>query len=142
MPAIARYAVGAVKAMVARKRSIASSSAAGVPCSSSTADAPTRIGKSTSPPRPKVKASGGVPQKTSSARGRSTWGGKQSHTASTSRWKCIVPLPCPVVPDVNAISATSSAAVSQAVNVSGLPSISASSEPAPPSPPNGTVRPP
>ena len=38
-----------------------------------------------------------------------------SHIAITSRWKCIVPFGRPVVPEVKAISTTSSAAVSQAV---------------------------
>ena len=44
------------------------------------------------------------------------------------------PLGCPVVPEVNAISATSSAAVSAFANAAGLRSSAASSEPAPPSP--------
>ena len=45
--------------------------------------------------------------------------GKQSHIATTSRWKCIVPFGLPVVPEVKAISATSSAAVATLVNHSG-----------------------
>src|SRR5258706_12852251 len=53
--------------------------------------APTRSGKHSSPPRPKVKASGGVPQKMSSGPGRITWRGNRSHMASTSRWKCMQP---------------------------------------------------
>jgi hypothetical protein len=54
--------------------------------------------------------------------------------ASTSRWKCIVPLAVPVVPEVKAISATSSAAVSTASKAAGLPRIRASSESSPPPP--------
>jgi hypothetical protein len=68
-----------------------------------------------------VKANGGDPQKTSSASALRTYRGKQSVTAITSRWKCIVPFPSPVVPDVNAISATSSAAVSQFRKWAGFP---------------------
>ena len=77
-----------------------------------------RIGNSSRPPSPKVNASGGEPVKRSSASRCSDVRGEQSQIASTSRWKCIVPFGSPVVPDVNAISATSSAAVSQAVNLS------------------------
>ena len=43
-------------------------------------------------------------------------GGKQSPIASTSRWKCMVAFGLPVVPEVNAIRQTSSAAVSTAAN--------------------------
>ena len=46
--------------------------------------------------------------------------GKQSQIAITSRWKCIVPFALPVVPDVNAMSTVSSAAVSQFANVAGF----------------------
>jgi hypothetical protein len=42
-------------------------------------------GNSSSPPRPKVKASGGVPMKMSSGTGRRTWGGQQTQEAITSR---------------------------------------------------------
>jgi hypothetical protein len=40
--------------------------------SSSTVEAPTRMGNSTMPPSPKVKASGGEPMKRSPGSGRST----------------------------------------------------------------------
>ena len=58
--------------------------------------------------------------KMSSGAGRSIERGKQSQIASTSRWKCIVPLGLPVVPEVKAISATSSAAVSTLAKLGGL----------------------
>jgi hypothetical protein len=125
--------------MVGRNFSMPSSSCGGVACSRSKALAPIRIGNSTSPPRPKVKANGGDPQKTSSGVGRRTWRGKQSQIASTSRWKCIVPFPSPVVPEVKAMSATSSAAVSQLMKVVGFPRIRRSSSP---SGPKVTDRPP
>ena len=89
--------------------------------------APIRSGNSSRPPRPNVNASGGLPVKRSSGTARSVERGKQSQTAIRSRWKCIVPLGLPVVPDVNAISATSSAAVSTAANDEGLPASRASS---------------
>ena len=54
--------------------------------------------------------------------------GKQSQAARTSRWKCIVPLPWPVVPEVKAIIAVSSAAVSQFSKVAGFPPSASSSE--------------
>ena len=41
--------------------------------------------------------------------------GKQSQIAITSRWKCIVALGSPVVPDVNASRLTSSAAVASSM---------------------------
>ena len=78
-----------------------------------------------------MNASGGVPQKTSSAAGFRHERGKASHIAMTSRWKCMQPLGCPVVPEVKAMSATSSAAVSAFANAAGLPSSAASSEPPP-----------
>ena len=99
---------------------MSSASSSGVAFSISSVDAPTRSGKTTRPPSPKVKASGGVPVKTSSAVGRSTWRENVSAMASTSRWKCIVAFGRPVVPEVKASSATSSAAVSTSSNVSGL----------------------
>ena len=67
--AIARYEVGAVKQTVARCATIASSRSGGPAFSSSTVEAPMCIGNSVSPPRPKVKASGGLPMKTSSGVG-------------------------------------------------------------------------
>jgi hypothetical protein len=50
-----------------------------------------------------------------------------------SRWKCIVPLGWPVVPEVKAMSAMSSAAVSIFAKPEGLVAIAASS-PAPAAP--------
>jgi len=127
-PAIARYMVGAEKNTVALKRWIVSSSVSGESFSTSTVDAPTRIGKASIPPRPKVKAIGGVPQKMSSFDGMRQERGKASHIAITSRWKCIVPLGLPVVPEVKAMSATSSAAVSTLRKVCGWRRHSASRE--------------
>ena len=83
--------------------------------STSTVEAPKRSGNSTSPPRPKVNASGGVPQKTSSAEGAGSRARRCRSIASTSRWKCTLPFGLPVVPEVKAMSATSSAAVSTGV---------------------------
>lgn len=111
---IVRYAVGAVNSTDTRCSATAGNSCLGPACSSSRALAPARIGKTTRPPSPKVKPSGGLPAKRSSERGLSTCAEKVSAIASTSRWKCMHPLGRPVVPDVNAISATSSAAVSTA----------------------------
>src|SRR5258706_15092795 len=120
--------VGAVNRIVALNFCIDSSSESGVNFSTSAVLAPKRSGKHSSPPRPKVKASGGEPMKTSSCAGFRQERGKQSHIAITSRWKCIVPLGFPVVPDVNAISATSSAEVATLVNQSGCLSASESTE--------------
>ena len=47
---------------------------------------------------------------------RSTWRGQASHAAKISRWVCTAALGLPVVPEVKAIMATSSAAVEQAAN--------------------------
>jgi len=110
--AIARYATGAVKTTLARNRWTASSSVSALAFSSNTVAAPTSSGNKSSPPRPNVKASGGLPQKTSSADARSTFLPNVSHVAAMSRWKCIAAFGLPVVPDVNAIIATSSACVS------------------------------
>src|SRR5688500_9988377 len=85
------------------------------------------------PPRPKVNASGGVPQNTSSRCTLRIERGNVSHIATTSRWKCTVPFGLPVVPEVKAISATSSTAVGALVNHSGCLSDSSSSESGPPS---------
>ena len=57
---------------VARHLAIADNNSSGGAFSSRIVDAPTRSGNSTSPPSPKVKASGGEPMKRSSADGRST----------------------------------------------------------------------
>ena len=67
-----------MKQTVARYEAIAAGSASGDGFSSSTVDAPTDSGNSSSPPSPKVKASGGLPMKTSSRVGRSTWRGQQA----------------------------------------------------------------
>ena len=117
LASIARYAVGAVKQAVAPCSAIRSASSSGVAFSTSRELAPTRSGKTTSPPSPNVNASGGVPMNTSSAVGFSTCLENVSALASTSRWKCIVAFGRPVVPDVNASRATSSAAVSTSSNV-------------------------
>ncbi len=113
---IALYAVGAVKQIVTPCSAMCRASSAGVAFSMSSVEAPTRSGKTTRPPSPNVKASGGVPVNTSSGVGRSTCVENVSAFASTSRWKCMVAFGRPVVPDVKASSATSSAAVSTGVN--------------------------
>ena len=99
---------------------MAGNSASGDGRSISSVDAPIRSGNSSSPPRPNVNASGGLPVNTSSALARKLDGGQQSHAAIRSRWKCIAAFGVPVVPDVNAMSAVSSAAVSTVANVAGL----------------------
>ena len=104
----------------ARCAAIAASSASGAGLSMSSVAAPMRSGNSSRPPSPNVNASGGLPVKISSGVARSIERGQQSHAASTSRWKCIVPLGVPVVPDVNAMSAVSSADVRTSPNVAGL----------------------
>ena len=117
---IALYAVGAVKQTVTRWASIRSASSVGVAFSTSSVEAPACSGKSRTPPSPKVKANGGVPVKTSSGDGWSTWRENVSQTASRSRWKCIVALGRPVVPEVKASIATSSLEVSTSSNVAGF----------------------
>src|SRR4030095_1723643 len=62
-PSIARYAVGAVKQIVALYVSMIWIMLAGDAFSSSVAVAPNRKGKIASPPRPHVKASGGEQRK-------------------------------------------------------------------------------
>ena len=76
-----------------------------------------------------MNAIGGVPLKTSVERGSSTWRANVSQHASRSRWKCTQPFGVPVVPDVKAMIATSSAAVSTGSNVprSGRSSITRTS---------------
>ena len=66
---MARYAVGAVKQMVARHLAIAANKSSGGAFSRRMVEAPARKGNSTSPPRPKVKASGGEPMTRSCALG-------------------------------------------------------------------------
>ena len=82
--------------------------------------APTAAGKTTRPPRPKVKAIGGVPTMTSSFVRPTTWRAKVSAMARMSRWKWTQPLGFPVVPEVKAIRAGSSSAVSTASKPPGL----------------------
>jgi hypothetical protein len=72
-------------------------------------EAPAHIGNTSSPPRPKVKASGGAADDDVVGRGRSTCRGQASQAASTSRWVCTAALGLPVVPEVKASSAMSSA---------------------------------
>ena len=86
-------------------------------------------GNTSSPPSPNVKASGGLPMKTSSRVARSTCGGQQAAAAITSRWKCSVPFGTPVVPEVKAISATSSLAVATVSKCAGLAAARASRSP-------------
>ncbi len=121
-----------MKQIVARYCAIAAGSASGEAFSSSTVEAPTDIGNSSSPPSPKVKASGGLPMNTSSAPGLSTWRGQQAQAAITSRWKCIVPLGCPVVPEVKAIRQVSSLPVFTLSKTGGFAAARASSSPASP----------
>ena len=71
-----------------------------------TALAPTRSGKYSSPPSPKVKASGGVPQKMSSGPGLMTWRGNRSHMASNIAVEMHAAFGALVVPLVKAIRHT------------------------------------
>src|SRR5262249_47761227 len=70
--------------------------------------------------RPKVKASGGLPVNRSSGVGRRTCRENVSAIESTSRWKCIVALGRPVVPEVNANMHTSSDDVATTSKAAGL----------------------
>ena len=97
-----------------------SASWAGVACSISSAQAPARSGKTSSMPRPKVNASGALHAATSSGAIRRAWRSNVSPIARMSRWKCIVIFGTPVLPEVAASSATSSAAVSTLANSPGL----------------------
>ncbi len=101
--------------VICRSR-IASSIASGPGLATGAVEAPKRSGNSTSPPSPNVNASGGVPLKTSLGRGSRIARANVSHAASRSRWKCTQPFGVPVVPEVKAMIATSSAAVSTAAN--------------------------
>ena len=83
-------------------------------------EAPKRIGNRTSTPSPNVNASGAVPVKTSSGEGSRIVRAKVSQIASTSRWKCTQPFGSPVVPEVNAIRATSSLAVATGSKAPGV----------------------
>ncbi len=136
LAAISRYMDGEAKHTLALNLSIVQRSVSTVCSSASTVEAPKRIGKHSRAPRPNVEASGGVPQNTSSLCVFRMERGKQSHIATTSRWKCMAPLGAPApgakagspAPDVKAISATSSAEVATLVNHSGWRRTSESSE--------------
>lgn len=60
---------------------------------------------------------------TSSGAGRSMWGGQQRQMAITSRWKCMVALGMPVVPEVKPRMHVSSSAVPTVANGCGYRSI-------------------
>ena len=75
-----------------------------------------------------MNANGGDPITMSSLRAFRTWRGHVSHMASTSRCVVTGALGLPVVPDVKASSAISSAAVGQASKVPLLPAASEDSE--------------
>jgi len=128
--------VGAVNSAVTPCAAIASASSPGEARSSSSTLAPTLSGKVTSPPSPKVNPTGGVPAKISAGPAASTCRPNVSLMASTSRWKCMVAFGFPVVPEVGASRATSSAAVATAGK---LPLFAAQrlarSPPVPPGPP-------
>ena len=61
-----------------------------------------------------MKASGGVAVNTSSEARAQDLGANVSHVASRSRWRCTQPFGSPVVPEVKAMIATSSAPVGTA----------------------------
>jgi hypothetical protein len=124
--------VGAVNSAVTPCSAIAPARSAGEARSSSSVLAPMPNGNTTSPPSPKVNPSGGVPVNTSSGLAASTCRPNVSLMASTSRWKCMVALGLPVVPDVVASSATSSAAVATAAKLPLLPAQRSASSPSPP----------
>ena len=84
-----------------------------------TVAAPTFAGNTTPAPSPNVNARGGVPTNTSVGFGCSTWRENVSAIAAMSRWKCTQPFGLPVVPEVKAISAGSSAVVAAAGTKSG-----------------------
>src|SRR3984893_19241896 len=82
---IARYAVGAVKQIVAWWREIAAANNSGVLFSKRTVEAPAWRGKMTMPPRPKVNAIGGLTMKMSSTVGRTICRENVSAIAKISR---------------------------------------------------------
>ena len=88
----------------------------GVADSVSSALAPARSGKTRSMPSPKVKASGAEQATTSSGRRRRMCRPKVLSIDSRSRWKCMVILGVPVLPEVGPSSATSSAEVATLAN--------------------------
>ena len=110
---MARYEVGAVKQHGgAEVAAIAVEQVGGAAFSSSTVEAPTRIGNSSSPPRPKVKASGGLPMKTSSGVGAQHVRREAARSGHHVAVEVHRALGLPVVPEVKAIRQVSSAAVS------------------------------
>ena len=76
-----------------------------------------------------MNATGAVPVNTSSGCGSRMWAAKVSQVARRSRWRCTQPFGSPVVPEVKAISATSSAYVSTASKPAGLAAARSSSSP-------------
>jgi hypothetical protein len=85
-----------------------------------------------------VNANGAVQETRSSASSRRTVRPNVLSIESTSRWKWVVILGTPVLPEVGQNSATSSAAVSTLLNWPDLPSARAARSPAP-GPPNVTT---
>ena len=82
---IARYAVGAVKRTEILYSEIFSNKTGGAAFSNKTVVAPMRSGNTTRPPRPNVKAIGGLPANTSSFVGLTTPLEKVSAIAKISR---------------------------------------------------------
>ncbi len=113
---ICRYAVGAVASTVTPASATNSASGSGATASVSSAHAPARRAQTTRMPRPNVNASGAVQETRSSGRRRSVCRPKVLSIDRMSRWKCVVIFGTPVLPEVGPKRATSSAAVSTAVN--------------------------
>ncbi len=88
-----------------------------------------------------MNASGGVPAKTSAGTGFSTRAENVSAAAIRSRWKCMAALGRPVVPEVKAIIATSSAAVWTVAKSAGLAAAAAVRSAGPGAPTVTTRRP-
>ena len=82
---IARYAVGAVKRIEILHSEIFSNRTGGAAFSNKTVVAPTRSGNTTKPPKPNVNAIGGLPAKTSSFVGLTTFFEKVSAIVKISR---------------------------------------------------------
>ena len=74
------------------------------------------MGNTSKPPKPKVNANGGEPITMSCGVARSTWRGQASQALKMSRWLWAAALGVPVVPEVKASMAMSSAWVGQALN--------------------------
>ena len=126
--------------IVAPVAPMASSRLSGDARSSNTTLARAAMGKHTSPPSPKVNAIGGVPMHRSLAVMPSTCSANPRHIAITSRWKCMHPFGTPVVPDVNAMRATSSLAVATAGKAPVCRAMARSSVSAPSPPQQRTAR--